>query len=45
MELEDDMTPGQALHNSLCELDDWDELDDESRQIWIQAAADQKEEN
>lgn len=44
------MTPGQAAHNAYCEFDDWGELDDETRQIWedaaraaVQVAADQKE--
>ena len=32
------VTPGQAAHNAWCALDDWGELDDETRQLWEDAA-------
>lgn len=32
------MTPGREAHDARCRLDDWDELDDETRQLWEDAA-------
>jgi hypothetical protein len=31
-------TPGQAAHDTWCELDDWDELDDDERALWEETA-------
>jgi hypothetical protein len=28
------MTPGKAAHDTWCRDDDWDELDDEARDLW-----------
>jgi hypothetical protein len=32
------MTPGKAAHDTWCADDDWDELDDEARSLWEDAA-------
>ena len=32
------MTPGKAAHDTWCADDDWDELDDEARELWEDAA-------
>jgi hypothetical protein len=32
------ITPGQAAHDTWCADDDWDELDDEERDLWEDAA-------
>jgi hypothetical protein len=32
------LTPGKAAHDTWCELDDWDELDDETRELWEDTA-------
>jgi hypothetical protein len=32
------VTPGRQAHDARCRFDDWDELDDETRQVWEDAA-------
>lgn len=31
-------TPGQAAHDTWCELDDWDELEPDERALWEETA-------
>lgn len=31
-------TPGKAAHDTWCAEDDWDELDDETRELWEETA-------
>lgn len=38
MELIISKSPGRAAHDTFCELDDWDELDDETRALWEDVA-------
>lgn len=28
------ITPGRAAHDTWCAEDDWDDLDDEARELW-----------
>jgi hypothetical protein len=37
MELITSKTPGQAGHDTWCELDDWDLLEDDERALWEDA--------
>ena len=32
------VTPGKAAHDTWCAIDDWDQLDDEARGLWEDAA-------
>lgn len=31
-------TPGQAAHDTWCELDDWEELEPDERALWEETA-------